>query len=248
MTEMAILNDVTSCMGCRGCQVACKQWNELPAEKTSFAQTGSYQNPPDLTATTWNILQFTEWNNDNEVNWAFSRRACMHCTDAACIDICPVEAISKTAEGFVAIDKDDCVACGMCEEACPFQVPKTGEIAGKCNLCLDRIKNDLQPACVKTCSAGALKYGPREDLLAEAREISAKHPDWQIYGEEQLEGLHVIYVLPDESDRFQLAKSPQPGNLVYLLKAIKFCLPGSLACSLGSMLVGKGGKKKENQA
>lgn len=237
MAEMAILNDVTGCMGCKACQTACKQWNELPAENTGFADTGSYQNPADLSSLTWNLVQFNEWEEEEEVSWAFSRRACLHCSDAACIDICPPEAINRTEEGFVIIDREECLACGMCEEACPFDVPRLGGEARKCTFCLDRVKNDLKPACVAACSNEALVYGEREKLVERAHEIAGRDPDWQVYGEDELDGLHVIYVLPAESERFQLSRSPQPGGMVYLLKALKHCLPGTLACSVSARLL-----------
>ncbi len=244
MTEMAILNDVTKCMGCRACQTACKQWNELPAEATSFAATGSYQNPADLSSKTWNLVQFNEWEDAGNVNWAFSRRSCLHCSDAACIDICPADAINRTEEGFVIIDKDECLECGMCPEACPFDVPHLGSTARKCTSCIERVKNGLEPSCVAACSNEALIYGEREQLLEQAREISARDPDWQVYGEEELEGLHVIYVLPEKSERFELSRSPQPGGMVYLLKALKYCLPGTMACRVSARLLND--KEKKN--
>ncbi len=247
MGEMAILNDVTKCMGCRACQTACKQWNELPAEETEFVHTGSYQNPADLSRVTWNLLKFTEWENGEEVSWEFSRRACVHCTDAACIDICPVEAIAHTEEGFVIIDREECVACGMCEEACPYDVPNVEEVAAKCTFCIDRVRNDLEPACVKACSTSSLVYGEREELLERAHAVADEDPDYSVYGEEELDGLHVIYVLPGESERFELSRDPQRGSMVYLLKALQYCLPGSLACSVGSRLLGKGGTNKKQR-
>ena len=246
MAEMAILNDVTSCMGCKACQTACKQWNELPAEETNFALTGSYQNPAELSNKTWDLVKFTEWETGNEVKWSFSRRTCLHCTDAACIDICPPEAITHTEEGFVIINRDKCVACHMCEEACPYNVPQVGDIAVKCNFCINRIRNELEPACVKACSTSALLYGEREEMLKKAHEAADKSPDYKVYGEDELEGLHVLYVLPDESERFKLSRNPQPGSLVYLLKALKYCLPGSLACSLGARIIGKGNNKQQS--
>ncbi len=231
MTEQAILNDVTKCMGCRGCQVACKQWNELPAEETQFFGGNGYQNPADLSFKTWSLLKFTEWGDNGRVKWAFHHHACKHCTEAGCVEICPTRALRHTAEGSVVLKEEACIACGLCEGACPFKVPKVEKTASKCILCTDRVHSGLLPACVKACSAGALQFGSRQDMLARARERVQEVPGSTIYGDEQLGGLHVIYVLPDEPARFDLPEDPKPGYAVGLLKLLKCVLPGGLLVS-----------------
>ena len=231
MAELAILNDVTRCMGCRGCQVSCKQWNELPAEKTQFFAGNGYQNPADLSFNTWSLLKFTEWGNNGRVNWAFHRRACMHCSDAACVEVCPTGAMHHSEEGFVVLNEDDCVGCRWCQGACPFDVPRFEQKASKCILCFDRVRSDLPPACVKACSAGALHFGPRDEMLARARNRVAERLGRTVYGDTQLGGLHVIYVLPDEPARFDLPETPRPGSAVGVIKLLKCLLPGGLLVS-----------------
>ena len=206
MTEKAILFDALKCMGCRGCQVACKEWNDLKAEKTT--NRGTVENPPDLSADTWLKIKFNEIGTYPDVRWTFGRRSCMHCREAACVDVCPTKALYHHELGFVAYEKSKCSGCGYCVAACPFEVPRTsGTLIGirhsnKCVMCQDRITNGDIPACVKSCPPGALSFGDRSQLLETAKArvsaIKAKHPKANLYGEKELGGLHVLYVLEDD--------------------------------------------------
>ncbi|HEX9897633.1 MAG TPA: 4Fe-4S dicluster domain-containing protein [Candidatus Methylomirabilis sp.] len=199
MAEMAILIDVTRCTACRACQVACKEWNQLPGEATTF--TGSYQNPPDLSATTWTLVQFRETSDGEGLRWRFRKTQCMHCTDAICHAVCPNDAVTKYPEGNVVINQERCQGCLRCVESCPFQVPHLNPATkktAKCRGCLDRVTNGLPPACVKTCTSGALQYGLRARLLREAKTRRDNHfPNGVVYGEREMGGLHVLYLLPD---------------------------------------------------
>src|SRR4030042_1540998 len=170
----AILYDATKSTACRGCQAACKQWNELEAEVTT--NTGSYENPADLSWRTWVKVRLNEVESDGDLAWLFPRRACMHCTDAGCVKVCPTKAVHKTDEGIVFVDRNICTGCGYCVEACPFDVPRLdgSRLTGKakmykCILCKDRVDNGLEPACVKTCPPGALDFGERDDMVARAQ-------------------------------------------------------------------------------
>ena len=219
----AILYDSTKCTACRACQVACKQWNELEAEKTT--NRGTYENPPDLSAVTWNKIKFIEKERAGKLDWLFVRRACMHCTDASCVKVCPTGALFYDEHGFVGYDKDLCSGCGYCEEFCPFDVPRSDRnlITGiakmdKCTMCtnpgLDRISSGEIPACVKTCPTGALSYGNRDQLAAAGRmrvqELKGDgHPNAYLYGETELEGLHAMYVLDDAPEVYELPANPQ---------------------------------------
>lgn len=223
MTEKAILFDTTKCMACRACQVACKQWNELKAEATS--NPGSYENPPDLSPQTWLKMEFREREVAGKLSWDFSRRACLHCTDAGCVKVCPSGAVYHHELGFVAYDRSLCTGCGYCADACPFGVPRstrnllTGKaIMDKCTFCttpgLNRIAEGWQPACVKTCPPEALVYGNRDELVAEGRkkvsELVAKGKSQAyLYGDRELNGLHVLYVLPDAPEVFGLPINPK---------------------------------------
>ena len=121
MAKVAILFDAFRCTGCRGCQVACKQWNDLPGEATH--NTGSYQNPPRVSADTWLLMEFREVENGDGLKWAFRRQACMHCLHPACVSACPVGALYKTDEGPVLYDDGRCIGCRYCMLACPFEIP-----------------------------------------------------------------------------------------------------------------------------
>jgi formate dehydrogenase beta subunit len=198
MKEKVMLIDVSKCTGCRSCQVACKQWNELPAASTT--NTGTYQNPPDLGANTWTLVRFREVVEKNgRIQWLFWKDGCMHCNDATCMKVCPVSAISRSDSGAIVTDYQKCIGCQSCVEACPFGKPRYSENTNKsykCNLCADRVENGLLPACVKACPTGALKFGDREEMLEyaykRAKELGG---DASVYGDKFFGGTHVIYVL-----------------------------------------------------
>lgn len=219
MAEKAILYDASKCTACRGCQVACKQWNELGAETTT--NRGTYENPPDLSPDTWVKIRFNEVsrNGNGGVDWIFSRQACMHCTDAACVKVCPTKTLYHHPLGFVAYDKDLCSGCGYCVEACPFNVPRSrgSTLTGyrkmeKCLFCLDRVTNGYEPACVKTCPPNALILGDRDDLVFIGKErakiLKETYPDARLYGEKELGGLHVMYVLTHKPEVHGLPNDP----------------------------------------
>ena len=226
MADKAILYDATRCTACRGCQAACKQWNEndehIPTVENGVdaVNSGSYENPPELAANTWLRMKFTEVERKGKVDWLFTRHACMHCTEASCEQVCPTGAISHQ-DGMVIIDQDWCIGCGYCVLACPFHVPHKDEELGtarKCTRCttpgLNRLAEGLEPACVKTCPTDALIFGDRNTLLADGRSrvqaLKAKgYTNAYLYGEEELGGLGVLYVLDDSPEVYGLPESPK---------------------------------------
>jgi formate dehydrogenase beta subunit len=232
MADKAILYDASKCTACRGCQVACKQWNEndeeIPTVENGVDSRnwGSYENPKDLSPTTWLKMRFTEVEDNGQVRWLFTRQACMHCTDAGCVKVCPNGTLYHNEEtGFVEYNRDTCTGCGYCIDACPFSVPRSDRnlLTGiakmdKCTACTsagyNRLVEGMEPACVKTCPPGALKYGDRDALISEGRARveylkSQGRNNAVLYGENELDGLHVMYVLEDSPDVYGLPVEPK---------------------------------------
>lgn len=203
MIQKSILYDSTKCIGCKACQVACKQWNRLPAAKPTsdkLNDKGSvYDQPLDVDAGTWLIIDSAEIETGGNVNWSFFRRACMHCSDAACMTVCPVAAIWRSAHGFIVIDENKCIGCRLCDYHCPFQVPKFDpqiKISRKCWLCQDRLSLELKPACVSVCPAGALDFGERLEMIITAKKRMLRmSPQAKLYGVTEFGGLGVISII-----------------------------------------------------
>jgi formate dehydrogenase beta subunit len=201
MAEKIQLIDTSKCTGCRGCQVACKQWNQLPAGQTM--NSGTYQNPPGLQANTWTLVRFQEVSEeDGKMKWLFRKDGCMHCNDAVCVKVCPAGARFRLDSGAIGTDNEKCVGCQECVSACPFGSPKYSESSNKvlkCNLCADRTQNNLPPACVKACPTGALKYGEKAALLDLAyKRVQALGKNASVYGDKFFGGTHLVYVLEEK--------------------------------------------------
>jgi len=225
MIKKAVLFDLSKCIACRGCQVACKQWNNLAGEKTTFFEGTGYQNPKDLSPKTWTVVKFFEKKVNGNIIWAFRKHQCMQCSDAACIAVCPVKAMTRDEKtDIVYVNEKLCIGCGACQEYCPFGVPhvdENEEKSKKCTFCIDRIEEGLEPACVKACLTEALEFGNREELVIKAKarakelEFAGKRP--YIYGIKELKGLNNIYILPEGLDFYDLPKSPEVPKDIGLL-------------------------------
>jgi formate dehydrogenase iron-sulfur subunit len=179
--QATFLIDMTRCTGCRGCQVACKQWNQLQAEHTTFFEGEGYQNPPNMSEHTFTRIKFRDYERRGCNEFAFYKEMCMHCNEPACASVCPVGAFIKTPEGPVVYDAKRCIGCRFCMVACPFGVPKyqwskTFPYVVKCTGCYGRIKEGLLPACAKACPS-AITYGKRNDMINEAKRRLAARPD-----------------------------------------------------------------------
>ncbi|MBI5483272.1 MAG: 4Fe-4S dicluster domain-containing protein [Deltaproteobacteria bacterium] len=210
------LVDTARCIGCRSCQVACKQWNKLDADKT--ANKGTFENPRDLTPSLYNRIKFIESDVSGEVTWRFLNERCMHCGDAGCMKVCPSPgALFRTKDGIVGFNKDKCISCKYCVSACPFNIPRYGadDKVSKCNLCLDRVGGGMSPACAKACPTEALKFGKRTEMLDKAK--AAKKP---IYGENALNGMGVAYALEGPPEQYGLPASPSIPMSIFLWKDV----------------------------
>ncbi len=244
MASKVRMIDVTKCMGCKGCQVACKQWNQLPATQTTF--TGSYENPADFAAATWGRVLFNEYEQGNDVKWYMNFSSCMHCTEAGCMNICPVNAIHRTSLGTVKVDQETCIACSLCIAACPFDIPRVGELSKnamwKCTSCFDRISNGMETACATSCPTGAITFGDKDAKIAEA-EARAAAIGGQVYGKDELGGLGVIYVLADSPDKYGLPVNPEIALSTYIwnvaLQPVKLLAAVGITFGLMNSMVGK---------
>jgi formate dehydrogenase iron-sulfur subunit len=221
-TAMGFFTDVTLCIGCKACEVACKQWNQLPAD--GFAFTGnSYDNTSRLSATTWRHVAFVEQMDRVDPaasRWMMMSDVCKHCTNAGCLEACPTGAIVRNEFDDVYVQPDVCNGCGYCVPSCPFGVvavqPDAG-VAQKCTLCYDRQKDGLEPACAKSCPTDSIVFGPVEELRAKAEARVAKLRDqgkeaylYGVDGEETRDvgPLAAFFLIPDRPEVFNLPPKP----------------------------------------
>ena len=201
--EVAKLIDVTRCIGCKACQSACMEWNNLRGEIGQFE--GTYTNPPDLDPHTWTLMRFTEYENPKgDLEWLIRKDGCMHCEDPGCLKACPAPgAIVQYANGIVDFISENCIGCGYCVKGCPFDIPRVSEVdrkSYKCTLCSDRVAVGLEPACVKACPTGAIMFGSKTDMTAWAGERvedlkSRGFENAGLYDPPGVSGTHVMYVL-----------------------------------------------------
>jgi formate dehydrogenase iron-sulfur subunit len=228
-TEVAKLIDVSKCIGCKACQVACSEWNNVraPIGETS----GTLQNPPDLAADVWTLMRFSEVENQQgDLEWLIRKDGCMHCADPGCLKACPAPgAIVQYANGIVDFNEANCIGCGYCEKGCPFDIPRYGKEdrkAYKCTLCSDRVAVGLEPACVKACPTGAIMFGAKEDMKEQAAERvedlkTRGFANAGLYDPQGVGGTHVMYVLhhADQPELYQnLPKDPKISALVQFWK------------------------------
>jgi len=201
MAEQAILYDMTKCIACRACQVACKSWNDLKGGEDAFSN--DWSNPRFLSSNLYTRILFREISRpDGRLEWHFISRRCMHCLEPACASACPVAALVKLPQGPVVYDDTRCIGCRYCMMACPFQIPKfewssAVPLIRKCDFCADRINIGLSPACSTVCPTGTLLFGDRDPLLKEAhRRIGAQPGKYypQVYGEKTVGGTAKLFL------------------------------------------------------
>ncbi len=220
--------DTTVCIGCKACEVACKQWNQLPDDGFSF--TGmSYDNTVALGASTWRHVSFIERpvplsgqeTGLGSFSWLLMSDVCKHCQSAACLEACPTGSIVRTEFDSVYVQPDVCNGCGMCVAACPFGVIDRREDDGrawKCTLCYDRQKDGMEPACAKACPTDSIMFGDIDELKQKARaRVEELHSqgatDAYLYGADAADqpgtdGLNAFFLLVDEPEVYNLPPDP----------------------------------------
>ena len=204
--EICKLIDVTTCIGCKACEVACVEWNRYPFRETTFDNT--YQTMPSTEWNYWNLIKFNEHQrSDGTLMWLMRKDQCMHCADPGCLRACPADgAIVQYTNGIVDFNQENCIGCQYCVSGCPFNIPKfnpSTKKVFKCTLCSDRVGTGLEPACIKACPTGCLHFGTKSEMkeLAETRAAQLREhsgfPDAGVYDPQSIGGTHVIYVLHD---------------------------------------------------
>ena len=228
---VAKLIDTTKCIGCKACQVACMEWNDLRDE--IGGNVGVYENPADLTAESWTLMRFAEYENPKgDLEWLIRKDGCMHCADPGCLKACPAPgAIVQYANGIVDFHEEHCIGCGYCITGCPFDIPrisKRDHKAYKCTLCSDRVAVGREPACIKACPTGALVFGTKEDMQQHAagriEDLKSRGFDQAgLYDPPGVGGTHVMYVLHhvDQPELYNgLPADPHIGAMVGLWKGV----------------------------
>ncbi len=259
MAAKGFFTDTTLCIGCKACEVACKQWNQLPEDGFNFTAM-SYDNTVALGASTWRHVAFIERpvplsNQDaGDFSWLFSSDVCKHCARAGCLESCPTGAIIRTEYGSVYVQPDVCNGCGYCVVNCPFGVIDRREDDGrawKCTLCYDRLRADMVPACAKACPTESIKFGDIDQLRADARKrVDDLHRkgmyEAYLYGESAqsqpgTEGLNAFFLLLDKPEVYNLPPDPidPPKHSKDAWKSMGLAAAGMAAAAIGAVLWGR---------
>ncbi|RVX42328.1 formate dehydrogenase iron-sulfur subunit [Nonomuraea polychroma] len=228
--RVGFFTDTSVCIGCKACEVACKEWNAVPDDGLTF--TGmSYDNTVSLGADTWRHVAFIEQRrplghqepglDGQDFRWLMASDVCKHCTHAACLDVCPTGSLFRTEYGTVVVQEDVCNGCGYCVPACPFGVigkreREHGGTAAKCTMCYDRLGAGEEPACAKTCPTDSIQFGDLEELRERAERRleqvrAAGVTSAQLYGHDTgdgVGGMGAFFLLLDEPEVYGLPPDP----------------------------------------
>jgi formate dehydrogenase iron-sulfur subunit len=218
MPITGFFTDSTVCIGCKACEVACKEWNDVPAD--GYVWSGkSYDHTVELGHSTWRHVRFVERERAGLPAWDFASDVCKHCERAGCLDACPTGAIVRTEFGGVFVQPDVCNGCGYCVVACPFGVvdrrPGDGR-AFKCTFCYDRQKGGLEPACAKACPTNSIQFGDLDTLRQRAADRAAELrargvADAVVYDprDTSVGGTHAIFLVRGDVRDFGLPLAPE---------------------------------------
>jgi len=224
---MGFFTDTSICIGCKACEVACKEWNGVPQDGQTWTGN-SYDNTGSIGCNSWRHVAFVEQTrpvalHDHQgaggVRWLMASDACKHCSHAACLDVCPTGALTRTEFGTVIVQEDVCNGCGYCVPACPFGVLDRRVEDGrvwKCTLCYDRLRGDLEPACAKACPTKSIQFGEHSELLAvAAARVAELHrrgeSQARLYGadpDDGVGGFGAFFLLLDEPETYGLPPDP----------------------------------------
>jgi len=238
--EKCVLVDLTRCIGCRGCQVACKSWNERSVKPTEL--DGSFTNPKQLNSECYTNISFVEQDKEAAPVWSFVKSQCMHCKDPACLSACPVGAFRKSPEGAVLYNFGRCIGCRYCMVACPFSIPKyewekTSPWIRKCTFCADRMADGKVPACIKVCPTGTMFFGSLDDGAKEAEKRLKDNPGGyvnHIYGKDEAGGTQWMYLSAIPFEQLGVRTSI-PG---VKLPDLTWNMLGSIPAKVGALVVG----------
>ncbi len=242
---MGFFTDTTVCIGCKACEVACKEWNQLPARGDGGANLEmsglSYDNTLRLDGTTWRHVKFIEqFPEPYNGRWLMMSDVCKHCVQAPCLEVCPTGAIIRTEFDTVVIQSDTCNGCRDCIAACPFGVIDINHVsntAQKCTLCYDRTSVGLEPACSKACPTDSIQFGPIAELQERAQrrveQLQAQgESKAQLYGADRngpLGGLNAFFLLVDEPEAYGLPRDPKMPT--------RNLAPSAMLSTLGAVLM-----------
>ena len=216
--RVGFFTDTSVSIGCKACEVACKEWNRVPEDGLNFLGS-SYDHTGELGANSWRHVAFVEKKSNGEMQWLMSSDVCKHCTEAACLDVCPTGSLFRTEFGTVVVQEDICNGCGYCVSACPFGVIDRREEDGrvwKCTLCYDRLGVGLEPACAKVCPTDSIQFGPLDELRERAQQrVGVLHEagvtDARLYGDDPddgVGGMGAFFLLRDEPEVYGLPPDP----------------------------------------
>ncbi len=253
---MGFFTDTTLCIGCKACEVACKQWNQLPSDGNNFTGN-SYDNTSTLSATTWRHVAFKEQIGETSSRWLMLSDVCKHCEQAPCQMSCPTGALVYNEFGDVYLQNDICNGCGYCISACPFGVlgrsdaPNTDGHAHKCTLCYDRQSDNMTPACAKACPTASIQFGNVETLREKARDrVEQLHERGNdkayLYGADSVENygrLNAFFLLEDHPNEYNLPVNPPQPLKQQGRRYAASLLTGLALTAISALVFSRGGKR-----